>query len=314
MQRRAFIKKAGIATAGLALGAPIGTALASIKAVAPPATVGKSLFVLHTNDVHSRLDPFPMDGGKHQGKGGVSARKRLIDSFREMNYEILLLDAGDMFQGTPYFNLYNGEPEIKAMSMMGYDACTMGNHDFDAGIDNFARQLQHANFDVVVCNYDFTNTSLEDKVKPYTIIRKGGLKIGIIGVGIELKGLVPEALYGETKYKDPIAPVNHYAQVLKDRKNCDLVICLSHLGYEYTGSKIDDKKLAKATSNIDLIIGGHTHTFLDKPYVAKNADNKEVLINQVGFGGVQLGLLQFDFIHKNETKKTHQSNTVIDVK
>ena len=188
------------------------------------------LVILHTNDVHSRLEPFPMDGSRNQGLGGVAARAKLISDIRAKEENVLLLDAGDIFQGTPYFNLYKGEPEIKAMTMMGYDACTMGNHDFDGGLENFATQLNHAGFPVLICNYDFTNTAMEHKYVPYKIFRKGKLKIGVTGVGIEMKGLVPDNLFGNTVYLNPVQKLNETALLLKKEKGCDMVICLSHLG------------------------------------------------------------------------------------
>jgi 5'-nucleotidase len=272
------------------------------------------LTILHTNDVHSRLEPFPMDGGRNQGLGGVEARAELIKNIRKEQEHVLLLDAGDIFQGTPFFNLYKGEPEMKAMAAMGYDAATMGNHDFDAGLENFAAQLQHANFPILLCNYDFTSTPMEFKYQPYKIIKKGKLKIGITGVGIEMKGLVPDLLVGNTKYLDPIANLNIVAAKLKKDMGCDMVICLSHLGYKYKeDEKISDIMLAKETANIDLIIGGHTHTFLDEPALVKNKFGSDVLINQVGWAGIMLGRLDFEF-SKVKRKNLLQSHTVVLVK
>lgn len=254
------------------------------------------LTVLHTNDVHSRLEPFPMDGGRLQGLGGVATRAQVIQQIKKHNEHVLLLDAGDIFQGTPFFNLYNGEPEIKAMTAMGYDACTIGNHDFDAGMENFAKQMLHANFPCIVSNYDFTNTPLEGKTIPFKIIKKGPLKIGIFGVGIELKGLVPENLYGKTIYTDPVEKANEMADLLKKTEKCDFIICLSHLGYKYKESnKVSDEQLAKEIRFTDLIIGGHTHTFLDEPAVYKDKNGSDILVNQVGWGGVRLGRLDFSF-------------------
>lgn len=267
------------------------------------------LTVLHTNDVHSRLEPFPMDGGRNQGLGGVVARAALINEIRDKEDQVLLLDAGDIFQGTPYFNVYKGEPEIKAMAAMRYEAVTMGNHDFDAGLENFATQLLHANFPVTICNYDFTDTPMEGKSQPYKIIRKGNLKIGITGVGIEMKGLVPDKLAGNTKYLDPVMHVNRVAADLKKNKGCDMVICLSHLGYKYKPDeqRISDVVLAAETEHIDLIIGGHTHTFLEEPTLLKNKIGSDVLVNQVGFAGIILGRLDFDFskVKKNQLLKAH---------
>lgn len=286
--RRKFLRQSALAT---------GAVLASnsLFAEMQQENALKKLTILHTNDVHSRLDPFPMDGGKNQGLGGVAARAALISKIRNEEGQVLLLDAGDIFQGTPYFNIYKGEPEMKAMAAMQYDAAIMGNHDFDAGLDNFALQLQHANFPVLMCNYGFANTAMESKYKPYKIFRKGKLKIGVTGVGIEMKGLVPDSLYGNTVYLDPIQSANATAAALKKQEGCDMVICLSHLGYKYDDNKISDLVLARETENIDLIIGGHTHTFMDEPAVLKNKNGSDVIINQVGWAGILLGRLDFEF-------------------
>ena len=289
MQRRNFLKQTALAGGALiASQAGIGEAWAA----AEPAR----LVILHTNDVHSRLEPFPMDGGRMQGLGGVATRAQVIQQIRKHNEQVLLLDAGDIFQGTPYFNLYNGEPEIKAMTSMGYDACTMGNHDFDAGIENFALQMSRAAFPCIVSNYDFTNTALENKTLPYKIIKKGRLKIGIYGLGIKLKGLVPENLYGNTVYNDPIQKSREVAEHLKKKEQCDFIICLSHLGYKYKETNlVSDEILAKESQFTDLIIGGHTHTFLDEPVVFKDKNGSDVVVNQVGWGGIRLGRLDFTF-------------------
>lgn len=268
------------------------------------------LTILHTNDVHSRLEPFPMDGSRNQGLGGVAARALEINKIRAEGGQVLLLDAGDIFQGTPFFNFYKGEPEMKAMALMGYDACTMGNHDFDAGMENFATQLQHAGFPVLLCNYDFKHTPLEFKTMPYTTIKKGRLKIGITGVGIELKGLVPDALYGNTVYQDPVASANRVAEHLRKKENCDMVICLSHLGYRYREPKVSDEILAKESEHIDLIIGGHTHTFFDAPVVYKNKSGGDVIVNQVGWAGIVLGRMDFAF-QRNKKKNLESSHTVV---
>jgi 5'-nucleotidase len=308
MNRKKFIQK-GALLSGLIVSNSL-----PIDAFGKNESNEKELTILHTNDVHSRLDPFPMDGSKYQGMGGVANRKKAIDAFHKANTNVLLLDSGDMFQGTPYFNMYKGEPEIKVMSALGYDAATLGNHDFDAGMDNLLLQLQHANFPIINCNYDFSETVLEQKIKPYTIIKKRDVKIGIIGVGILLKGLVPDHLFGLTKYLDPVEKANYYAYFLKIKKHCDIVICLSHLGYDYEGNKIDDKKLAKQSEHIDIILGGHTHTFLDQPFIAKNKVNKEVIINQVGWAGIQLGCLEIDFYTQKKEQTLLKSHTGIFIK
>lgn len=299
--RRKFITQSLLAT---------GAILTGKSAFAEELTEVKKLTILHTNDVHSRLEPFPMDGGKNQGLGGVEARADIINKIRSEEEHVLLLDAGDIFQGTPYFNMYKGEPEIKAMALMGYDAATMGNHDFDAGLEDLATQLKHANFPILLCNYDFTNTPMEFKSQPYKIFKKGGLKIGVTGVGIEMKGLVPDALYGNTKYLDPIENANRTADMLKREKGCDMVICLSHLGYKYPDNKISDIIFAKETANIDLILGGHTHTFLDAPVTYTNKNGSDVLVNQVGWAGIVLGRLDFEF-SKFKKKNLAKSHTVL---
>lgn len=287
INRRKFIKHTAVAGSAL-----LASTLIHDDAHAEAAN--NKLTILHTNDVHSRLEPFPMDGSRNQGMGGVAARAALIESIRKDTEHVLLLDAGDIFQGTPYFNMYKGEPEMKAMTMMGYDAATMGNHDFDGGIENFATQLQHANFPILICNYDFTNTPLENKTVPYKIFQKGKNKIGVLGLGIELQGLVPENLYGKTVYQDPIIAANKTAAILK-KQGCDLIICLSHLGDKYDDGKISDEVLAKETENIDLILGGHTHRFFEIPRKYTNKKQNEVLVNQVGWAGIQLGRIDYDF-------------------
>jgi len=301
LNRKSFIRQAGM-TAGALVAGPALAEAADYFAV-------EKLTILHTNDTHSRLDPFPMDGGRNQGLGGVAARMDLVEKIRAEEEHVLLLDAGDIFQGTPYFNLYKGEPEIKAMTSLGYDACTIGNHDFDAGMENLATQLtRHANFPMLVANYDFTGTPMEYKSKPWQVFKKGRLRIGVFGVSIEGHGLIPDALFGGTKYLDPVQKANETADILKREEKCDMVICLSHLGYQYKDDKVSDEVLAKATENIDLIIGGHTHTFLDKPVEYKNKKGESVIVNQVGFAGIILGRLDYEFSKFSGKKmaKNHQ--------
>ena len=264
-----------------------------LSAIAKPDLIKVTL--LHTNDWHSRIDAFPKDGGKYAGMGGAATRAALIKKIRSEEEHIILLDAGDIFQGTPYFNFFEGELEYKLMSEMGYDAATLGNHDFDNGIEGIINQLQHAKFELLNCNYDFSKTLLADKVKPYRIFKKGGVNIGVIGVGIELEGLVPKELYGDIVYHNPIDMADKLAKELKTQKGCDLIVCLSHLGFVYQNDKLSDKKLAENSTYIDIIVGGHTHTFLPKPIVVKNQLNKEVIINQVGWAGLQLGKIDFYF-------------------
>ena len=289
--RRRFLKQTA---AGLALASlnqlPLET-FAEEKMV-------HKLTLLHTNDVHSRLDPFPMDGSKYEGMGGVVARENLIRKVREEEEHVLLLDAGDIFQGTPYFNFYKGKPEMQVMSMLRYDAATLGNHDFDNGIDGLVKQMEYADFDFVNCNYDVEGTPLEYMIKPYTIVKRGKLRIGILGVGIELNGLVPDKLCEGIVYHDPIKAANETAYFLKVKKKCDYVVCLSHIGFEYKDNKVSDKILAAESEHIDCILGGHTHTFLEQPHNVKNRKNQEVIVNQVGWAGLFLGRINIFFNHK----------------
>lgn len=303
MKRRDFIQKTVAGSALLSLG---GLSLSSFNSIKET-----KITILHTNDVHSHIDPFPADHPKNANQGGVSRRSTLIEKIRREEPNVLLLDAGDIFQGTPYFNYYGGELEFKLMSMMNYDLATMGNHDFDNGIEGFYSQLPHAKFDFVSANYDFKNTVLNGIVEPYKVFIKDGIKVGIFGLGVELDGLVDKKLYKETVYNDPIEVAKDITTTLKEKEKCDLVICLSHLGYKYKNDpdKVCDITLAKSTKDIDLIIGGHTHTFLDKPVVENNSENKPVLVNQVGCYGINLG--RIDFYLSNDKKYDSLTQNII---
>ncbi len=293
MDRRDFLKKSLWVSAGLALSTN-GSGIAAVK--------DKKLTILHTNDTHSRLDPFP-PGNDLAGKGGLSARKAMIDAIRKEDTDVVLVDCGDIFQGTPYFNFFKGEPELIGMTQLGYQAATIGNHDFDAGSENLKNQwLKHANFPLLNSNYDFGKNPLSAIVKPYTIIKtpKHRLTIGIFGLGIELSGLVPDNLWHGINYRDPVPIANELASYLQQKERCDLVICLSHLGYQYDSRKISDKRLAEETRGIDLILGGHTHTFMKQPDKIKNTSGNYTLVNQAGWGGLALGRLDFEFLPFNE--------------
>jgi len=255
----------------------------------------KKLTILHTNDWHSRVEAFPLTDKSYSGWGGAAARAELIKKIRTEVENVVLLDAGDIFQGTPYFNFFGGELEFRLMSEMDYDCATLGNHDFDKGIDGLLKQLPHASFDFVNCNYDFSKTELKEKIKPFKIIRKERIKIGVFGVGIELKNLVPDSLFGQIVYNDPIVRANETAELLKHKHNCDVVICLSHLGFKYDSDKVSDMKLAANSRNIDIIIGGHTHTFLKNPVLVENLEKRNVVINQVGWAGLNLGRIDLTF-------------------
>ena len=265
--------------------------------------------ILHTNDVHSQIEPFPSNHDRFPNRGGFSRRASIFEEIRVLNPNTLIFDAGDIFQGTPYFNFFQGELELKLMKEMGYNAATIGNHEFDAGLYTLKKNILSTNFQFIISNYDFVNTELEGLTTPYRIYKKEGIKIGVFGLGIELKGLVNPNLYKETKYYDPIEISNEMLKILKDEKKCDLIICVSHLGHEYNSNKISDTKLAKLTSDIDLIIGGHTHTFLKEPLITKNKKNKNVIINQVGSGGVYLGRIDFNFTNSNKS----DTNSLLEV-
>ncbi len=292
MKRRKFIKQT---SAGIAFASLGGITLQSCK------TQQKHITILHTNDTHSQIEPFDANHHLHASKGGVARRAVMIEQIRKENPNTLLLDAGDIFQGTPYFNYFGGEIEFKLMSMLKYDAATLGNHDFDNSIDGLYKQLPNAQFDFVCANYDFKNTVLDTHVKPYKIFYKEGIKIGVFGLGIELDDLVNPNLYKETKYLDPVEITQDITKELKEKENCDLVICLSHLGYNYSKNpqRISDLKLAKLTKDIDLIIGGHTHTFLPRPTLVKNSNDENMLVNQVGAYGINLGRVDFYFDIEN---------------
>ena len=271
----------------------------------------KKITILHTNDVHSHIDPFPKNDPLNPSGGGVIARANLINLIKKDNPHTLVLDAGDVFQGTPYFNFFGGELELKLMSKMGYNASTLGNHEFDNGTEKLSKVLKHANFSFLNSNYTLKNTPLENKIKSHEIFKINGIKIGVFGLGIELEGLVEKKLYKGIKYLNPIEISKDVSDDLKYNHNCDLIICLSHLGFSYSKDKniMCDLILAKQTKNIDLIIGGHTHTFLDEPVKVKNLENKDVIINQVGCFGINLGKIDFYFSENNK----HQEGMSINV-
>ena len=311
MNRKEFLKTVGGGTLALSL-AP-NLVFASQKSILDKNAAYK-LTVLHTNDQHSRIEPFDSSYSRNPNQGGFARRATLIQQIRSQEKNVLLLDAGDIFQGTPYFNFYGGELEFKLMSMMGYDAATMGNHDFDNGLEGFLKALPNAKFPFITSNYDFSNTILDGKTEKYKIFKKDGIKVGLFGVGIELVGLVGKKQYQETKYLNPVEIAQHYADFLRKEKGCDLVICLSHIGFDYRddADKISDKKLAAQTDNIDLILGGHTHTFLPEPQSFTNKSGKNVLVNQVGWAGLLLGRIDFYFDKNKSLQNISWNNQVID--
>lgn len=311
MDRKSFLKAIGGGSLAMAL-APNMMMAEELKILNLKSA--NKLTILHTNDQHSRIEPFDASYTKNPNQGGFARRASLIQQIRSQESNVLLLDSGDIFQGTPYFNFFGGELEFKLMSMMKYDASTMGNHDFDNGLDGFLKVLPNAKFPFICSNYDFKNTILDGKTSPYQIFNKNGIKVGIFGVGIQLDGLVGKKQYGETVYTNPIDVAQHYSNFLKKDQKCDLVICLSHIGYDYKDEpdKISDKILAANTENIDIILGGHTHTFLPEPQSFTNRQGKNVLVNQVGWAGLLLGRIDFYFDTNKNVQHISWNNQVID--
>lgn len=251
------------------------------------------LTILHTNDTHSQVEP------KANGQGGYARRMGLIKQERQADENLLLVDAGDFCQGTPYFNFYHGRVEIDAMNRMGYDAATLGNHEFDNGLDTLAAVLETAQFPIVCANYDFAGTVMEGKTKPYVIVHKGGLKIGITGLGCDPKGLISDRNFLPAKYLDPYISAQRVADELRLKK-CDIVVCLSHLGtYGKAEGDVSDVQLVKSTRGIDVVIGGHTHKLYDQLRVA-NLDGDSIPVCQMGKSGVYLGKIVLLLGDKNE--------------
>ncbi|QNS41458.1 metallophosphatase [Chryseobacterium manosquense] len=311
MNRKQFLKTIGVGTLSMTL-APNLLLAENLKFL--EVNSEHKLTILHTNDQHSRIEPFDASYTRNPNQGGFARRAALIQKIRSEEKNLLLLDSGDIFQGTPYFNFFGGELEFKLMSMMGYDASTMGNHDFDNGLEGFKKVLPNAKFPFICSNYDFKNTILDGQTIPYKIFNKNGIKVGIFGVGIELAGLVGKKSYGETVWQNPIEIAQHYSEFLRNDKKCDLVICLSHIGYDYKDDpkKISDKNLAAQTDGIDLILGGHTHTFLPEPQSFTNRKGKNVLVNQVGWAGLLLGKIDFYFDKNKKVQNISWNNQVID--
>lgn len=242
----------------------------------------KEIYLFHTNDMHSRIEPFPENYQDTllAGKAGMVRRATFISQQREIHPDLLLFDCGDFSQGTPYYNIYKGEVEISMMNEMRYDAGTIGNHEFDFGLENMACLFRLAEFPIVCANYDVTGTVLEGLVKEYVVLHRDGIKIGVFGLGAQLEGLVAKASYGDVKFEDPVSEAQRIADLLKMQEKCDLVICLSHLGWK--GEPYSDVELIENTCNIDVVLGGHSHSYFEKPEYYKNLDGVEVPLQQMG--------------------------------
>lgn len=290
MNKQAMMKK-------MMKGGAVHTLLAVMLALAPAcaALAQRQLVVLHTNDTHSCV--MPLGGNLADtmlaGRGGFVRRVALVDDEREKNPDLLLFDSGDFSQGSPYYTLFKGDVEVGLMNLMKYDAATIGNHEFDFGMDNMARIFRKAEFPIVCANYDFTGTPLEGLVKPWVVIRRHGLKIGVFGLGPKLDGLVSAVNYGSIRYEDPIAKAQQVASMLKREKKCDVVICLSHLGWNVFGT--DDTELIPATRDIDLVLGGHSHTYFRRLEWLDNRDGHPVADDQNGKHGAFVGRLVLEF-------------------
>lgn len=282
ISRKEFLKKSALLAAGSAL--PLWI----------PGLQKPDISILYTNDTHARLDPFPDNAVEFAGLGGIARRASLVKKIRSEVENVLLLDAGDVFQGTPWFDVYGGEVDLKLMTEMGYDAMTVGNHEFDRGPDGFAEAAQKAGFPILASNYYVRNTPLNPYVSRLLVKEFKGFRIGIFGLGIQLDGVVAPKLYGDVQYRNPEVWARGMANSLRDVHKCNYVICLSHLGYHYDDDRIDDLGIAQNVAGIDLIIGGHTHTFLDNPVSVLNPSGKYTMVTQMGHGGVRLGRIDLN--------------------
>jgi 5'-nucleotidase len=251
----------------------------------------KLITILHTNDTHSQIDPLPANDGQYPDKGGVARRATLVKRVRKENRNTLLIDAGDVFQGTPYFNFYKGEVEYKSMSLIGYDVVTLGNHDFDDGVDALAAAMKFANFDFVSSNYDVSGTPLASRVKPYVVRVVGGVRVGLFGLGISPDNLITPENFKGVQYNDPVKAASDVVRTLRERERCILVVGMSHLGY-YPNARegeIGDTQVAAQVDGIDFIASGHTHTFMKQPVITKTPSGGNTIIFQVGRSGIYVG-------------------------
>jgi 5'-nucleotidase len=303
MNRRGFIKNSLVGIAGISLGSAPLSLLANDDFV--------TISVMHTNDLHCHIEPFTGNNENAAGRGGLARISEMIKRAKSENPNTLLFDAGDMFQGTPYYNYFKGELMLQIMSATGYDAGTIGNHEFDDGLEGISDSLHSAKFPLINSNYDFSSTILAGKFPRWNILKKGGIKIGVYGLGIELKGLVADKNFGNTIYNDPLQTAIEMESFLKNDNKCDLVVCLSHLGLSYRENKISDMVLASETSMTDLIIGGHTHTFLDEPILEKNKAGKQVIVNQASWGGMVVGKIDFVFERSKKKKEVAFADNII---
>ena len=257
----------------------------------------QKLVILHTNDTHSQIEPTDPTASRNPDMGGYARRLGVISSVRATEPYVLLLDAGDFSQGTPYYNFFSGRLEVNGYNRMQYDAVTLGNHEFDNGMDSLAAILSLKKFPVVVSNYDVSNSKIKGFVQPWIILKKGSLRIGIMGLGVQPKALIMEKNYEGVLYSDPVTTAQRVSEYLKIKKKCDLVVCLSHLGSDSTSVAVSDYTIARSTKHIDVIIGGHSHSLLENVYTL-NADGQRVMIAQMGRSGLYLGRIDLEFSQK----------------
>jgi 5'-nucleotidase len=315
--RRKFLGASVLGGASLTLSArPLFSYTRSFREFASPLLQpgkGETLItILHTNDVHSQIDPLPAND-RNAGKGGVARRATLVKRLRAENPNTLLIDAGDAFQGTTYFNLYKGVVEYKAMTAIGYDIGTLGNHDFDNGVEALAEAMKYAKFEFVSANYDTRGTAIENRVKPYVVRELGGVRIGVFGLGIKLEGLNPPESFKGVKYYDPVKVSQGAVKVLRERERCAMVVCASHLGYypNPKGDEVGDSQVAAQVDGIDFIASGHTHTFMQQPVIAKQPGGGNTVIFQVGKSGIYLGRVDFTV---RENKVTAYAGRLLDLR
>ena len=262
-----------------------------------PARQKIKLVILHTNDTHSQIEPMEKSVLKTSEMGGYARRMGQINQIRSKEKNVVLVDAGDFSQGTPYFNFFNGRIEIDGMNRMGYDAVTLGNHEFDNGVDTLAAVLKNARFKVVSSNYEMGTTSLSSIVKPYYLLERGGLRIGIMALDVNPNSLIFEKNYKGIVYDDPVEKANEISELLKKKEKCDVIICLSHLGSDTLKAVMNDFVIARKTNYIDVIIGGHSHSMITNTHV-KNAAGKNMVIAQMGKSGMYLGEVELELEKK----------------
>lgn len=270
----------------------------------------QTITIIHTNDTHSRIDPFP--DGKYKGLGGIAQRASLIAQIRRKNPATLVVDAGDILQGTPYFNMFHGRVEFETMKKSGYDVSAIGNHDFDAGVERLLYLAQHhGKFPLLSANLQFAQSEAERLVRPYLVKEIGGWKLGLFGLGVRFRGLVPQKLHQGVTYLSPLTVAKACVKTLREQHRCDAVIALSHLGYVGFDGEPGDQDLAREVPGIDIIIGGHTHTFLSHPTLVRTTDGQISRIYQVGHSGIYVGQIDL-FFHPHDNLQIREQNLLVE--